>query len=193
MEMRLLFDIWSPANLPPGRVPGKKQKPAWPKSEAGDRGADLTGDHMAGKLTPKQEGFCLDYSATGNASEAYRRNYDVSRMTPASINRKAVELLENGKIAARIEELRKPIREKACLTLEEHLQTLQNLRDKADKAGQFTAAITAETNRGKASGLYVDKSENKTTFDGSITVKHELPPEALDILRDLDALPEDAQ
>lgn len=148
---------------------------------------------MAGKLTPKQEGFCLDYIATGNASEAYRRNYDCGKMKETTIGRTAKEVLDNHKITARIEELRKPIREKAGLTLEEHLQTLKNLRDKADKAGQFTAAITAETNRGKASGLYVDKSENKTTFDGSLTVYHELPPEALDILRDLDALPEDAQ
>lgn len=148
---------------------------------------------MAGKLTPKQEGFCLDYIATGNASEAYRRNYDVSQSSSVSVNRKAVELLENGKITARIEELRKPIREKACLTLEDHLSTLERLRNLAEKSEQFTAAITAETNRGKASGLYVEKRENKTTLDGSVTVKHDLPAEALDILRDLGAIPDGAE
>ena len=78
--------------------------------------------------------------------------------------------MENGKITARIEELRKPIREKACLTLEEHLNTLQRLRDKAEESMQFTAAITAETNRGKASGLYTDKVEQKTTHSGAIAV-----------------------
>ena len=125
---------------------------------------------MGNGLTPKQENFVLAYLETGNASEAYRRIYDISNSSPASINRKAVELLENGKITARIEELRKPIREKACLTLEEHLNTLQRLRDKAEESMQFTAAITAETNRGKASGLYTEKVEQKTTHSGAIAV-----------------------
>ena len=36
-------------------------------------------------LTPKQENFCLAYLETGNASEAYRRAYDVANMKPESI------------------------------------------------------------------------------------------------------------
>lgn len=58
-------------------------------------------------LTPKQEKFCLMYIETGNANEAYRRAYDTSRMKPESINRKAFELLNNGNITARLEELRR--------------------------------------------------------------------------------------
>lgn len=56
-------------------------------------------------LTPKQEKFCQVYIETGNASEAYRRSYDAKNMKPESINRKAKELLDNGKISARIKEL----------------------------------------------------------------------------------------
>ena len=148
---------------------------------------------MAGKkLTPKQEGFCLDYIATGNASEAYRRNYDVSKTSAASVNRLAKALADNVKIASRLEELRAPIREKAGITLEDHLRTLKDLRQQAVAAGQFGPAIAAEMNRGKASGLYVERRENKTTLDGSVTVKHELPDDALAILRDLGAIPDGA-
>lgn len=56
-------------------------------------------------LTPKQEKFAQKYVECGNASEAYRQSYDVSDMKPESINRKAKELLDNGKITARVEEL----------------------------------------------------------------------------------------
>ena len=137
---------------------------------------------MAAILTPKQDGFCLDYIATGNASEAYRRNYDASKMKDESVWRLAKALLDNVKVASRLEELRKPIREKACLTLEEHLSTLERLRNKAEQAEQFTAAITAETNRGKASGLYTEKVEQKTTLSGSVEVSHSLAPELQSVL-----------
>lgn len=111
-------------------------------------------------LTPKQENFCLAYLETGNASEAYRRAYDADGMTPESVNRKAKEVVDNVKIAARLEELRAPVREKALLTLESHLARLNELSRKAEEAEQFAPAITAETNRGKAAGLYTEKTEN---------------------------------
>lgn len=109
----------------------------------------------------------MAYLETGNASEAYRRAYDVGGMTDTSINRKAKELLDNVKIAARIEQLRAPIREKAMLTLESHLARLEELSRKAEEAEQFGPAITAETNRGKAAGLYTDKVD-VTSNGGSI-------------------------
>ena len=111
-------------------------------------------------LTEKQENFCLAYIETGNATEAYRRSYDAENMAEATINVKAKELIDNGKIAVRIEELRKPVRERAQITLETHLNDLKRLRDLAEADGKYSAAIAAETNRGKASGLYVEKVEH---------------------------------
>jgi phage terminase small subunit len=59
------------------------------------------------KLTPKQNDFAMHYLATrGNASEAYRLAYDAAAMKPQTIWRRAHELLHNGKVAARIEELK---------------------------------------------------------------------------------------
>lgn len=56
-------------------------------------------------LTPKQESFCQVYIKTGNATEAYRAIYNCKKMLPATVNRKAKELLDNGKISARTKEI----------------------------------------------------------------------------------------
>jgi phage terminase small subunit len=114
-------------------------------------------------LTPKQESFCLAYLETGNASEAYRRAYNTAKMKPESVNRLAKAAVDNVKIASRLAELRKPAVEAAQITLQSHLRDLQDLRDKAATAEQYAAAITAETNRGKAAGLYTEKIEANVT------------------------------
>lgn len=75
-------------------------------------------------LTAKQEAFCLAYLETGNASEAYRMAYDAKNMKPATVNRKAKDLLDNGKIAARLEELNKSAVTAAVMTRQEALERL---------------------------------------------------------------------
>lgn len=120
---------------------------------------------MAEKLTQKQEAFCVAYIELGNASEAYRRAYVPKSMTPKSVNEKASQMLASVKIKSRLEELRAPVREKAMLTLEGHLERLDELSRAAEKAEQYSAAISAETNRGKVAGLYTDRIEH-TGKDG---------------------------
>ena len=121
----------------------------------------------AGRLTQKQENFCFAYIETGNASEAYRKAYNADGMKPETVNRKAKELLDNGKITARLEELRKPVAESAQITLAQHLSTLEELRELAKQYGMYGPAIQAEIARGKAAGLYVERSH----IDGEITVR----------------------
>lgn len=111
-------------------------------------------------LTAKQEAFCIAYIETGNASEAYRRSYNAGKMKPETINRNAKALLDNNKIATRLQELRAPAVEKAQITLEQHLADLQRLRDLAEASEKYGPAVTAEMARGKAAGLYVDKVEH---------------------------------
>lgn len=112
---------------------------------------------MGKGLTEKQEGFCLSIIKGKSASDAYRENYDCGSMKQATINRNAKALMDNNKIATRLDELRKPVRDAACLTMESHLRRLNELSIAAEKEEQFSAAITAETNRGKAAGLYVER------------------------------------
>lgn len=59
------------------------------------------------KLTPKQESFCQLYIELGNASEAYRRSYDVGEnTTEGTINVKSSRMLKEYKISLRVDELR---------------------------------------------------------------------------------------
>ena len=65
--------------------------------------------------------------------------------------------MANGKVAERVEEIRTPVVEAAQLTLETHLKDLFELRELAKKDMKWSAAIAAETVRGKAAGLHVNK------------------------------------
>jgi phage terminase small subunit len=76
------------------------------------------------KLLQKQEKFCQHYFKNGNATKAYKHAYNAEKMKPATINRKAFELLENGKITARLEELNQKAVSDAVMTKQEALQLL---------------------------------------------------------------------
>ena len=110
-------------------------------------------------LTRKQEAFCQAMLTTNNASDAYRVAYDAGRMNPATVHRKAHDVLANGKVAARLAELRAPAAELARISLGSHLDALKAVYDAALAAGQYSAAVAAEVARGKAGGLYVVKVE----------------------------------
>lgn len=127
------------------------------------KGADL-------KLTAKQEAFCLAYIETNNASEAYRRAYDADKMKAETINKRSSELMQNGAIAGRLEQLREPVRERAQITLESHLERLNHLSLMAEDVGQYSAAIKAEESRGKVAGLYVEKIDLQSS-DASMSPK----------------------
>jgi len=82
---------------------------------------------MMNLLTPKQENFCLKYLETGNASEAYRRTYNVENMKPESVNRKAKELIDNVKIAARIKEIQGKAADLAVINRSEYLREMNRI------------------------------------------------------------------
>lgn len=73
-------------------------------------------------LTPKQEKFCHAYLESGSASEAYRVAYNAENMKPETVNRRAYELLENGKITARLEVLKARLTAKSDITKEQVLE-----------------------------------------------------------------------
>lgn len=121
------------------------------------------------KLTAKEERFCIEFAKGVNASDAYRVAYNAKNMKPETINNKAYALLKKGGIRARIDELKAPVIEKAQITLESHLKELAKIRDAAFKDKEYSAATTAETNRGKAAGLYTTKID--ANVDASLTVE----------------------
>lgn len=121
-------------------------------------------------LTPKQERFAQEVASGKTQADAYRAAFDVGASTkPETIQKRACELMADGKVRGRVAELRAPIAAKAQITLESHLEALETLRDKASKANQFSAAISAEVARGKAAGVHVEKSE--VSLGGTVQVQ----------------------
>lgn len=114
-------------------------------------------------LTAKQEAFAQAVASGKSQAEAYRAVYDAGKSKPETVHSKASVLMANGKVAARVAELRKPVAEKAQVTLEGHLRDLMMLRNMAVKEKQISAAIAAEVARGKAAGVHVEKSEALVT------------------------------
>lgn len=120
------------------------------------------------KLTPKKEKFAQEHASGKNQSDAYRAAYKVREGTKAkTVNESASRLMADPKVVARVAELRKPIAEKAQITLEGHLRDLMMLRNMAVKEKQISAAISAEVARGKAAGVHIEKSESTVNVTGA--------------------------
>jgi phage terminase small subunit len=121
------------------------------------------------KLTIKQENFCQEYINTGNASEAYRRSYDVSKMKTESIHRKATELMSNVNVSARISELQKEFAQKKEIDreyiLDEYLQLLKSCKEEGID-GQGT--LKDRTNWAKA----LAQVTKMLGLDAPITINH---------------------
>jgi phage terminase small subunit len=108
-------------------------------------------------LTLKQEAFAQAYVKSGDASEAYREVYSYNNMKPATINRKAHDVLKNGKVSARIEVLKEKIskiaEKKFNITHEEilnHLNILRNARiDEYIEYVEVSTPITRTSGSGK--------------------------------------------
>ncbi|MDR1378345.1 MAG: terminase small subunit [Synergistaceae bacterium] len=125
-------------------------------------------------MTPKQEGFVRAYIELGDAAKAYRAAYNAERMKPATIWKRASELMSNGEVTGRIEELRQAAAESAKLTLKNHLDMLAELRDNARNLEQMGAAVSAEVSRGKAAGLYATRQEVTGKEGGPIEIKSDI-------------------
>lgn len=124
-------------------------------------------------LTPKQEKFCHEYLACGNASAAYRIAYEVAESTkPESVNRSAKEMLDNPKISSRLSELRKPIVEAYQITVMDLVKELEEARVAALTADTPQASAAAAATLGKAKLLGLDKQVVEQVVSGKVSVEH---------------------
>lgn len=82
---------------------------------------------LANGLTPKQEGFARAYVECGNATAAYRKAYNASTMKPDSVWRKALEVLQNVKVAARIQQLQEAAAKRHGITVEKVIGKLADI------------------------------------------------------------------
>jgi phage terminase small subunit len=124
------------------------------------------------ELTQKQEAFCLAYVETGNASEAYRRSYDVADETkPETIWSEASRLVADPKVSARIVELRDRAREIALVSVGSLTEELEKARSHAmaDPKGA-AAAVSAIMGKAKLHKL-LDDEKQSTGVHVSVTIE----------------------
>lgn len=119
-------------------------------------------------LTHKQEKFAQLVASGKSQADAYRGAYNSENSTNDTIYVKASELMADGNISGRVKELRDMAAVEVKVTLEEHLSELKELRNRAKQLDDLTPAIKAEELRGKACGLYVNKTEVSGTLDVTI-------------------------
>lgn len=114
---------------------------------------------MADKLTPKQERFCQKYIELGNATEAYYAAYDAQGSKPITANRRAKELLDNSKIAARVRELQKMHLQRHIVSVDSITQELEEARKSALSERQPSAAVQASMGKAKLHGLILERAD----------------------------------
>ena len=90
-------------------------------------------------LTPKQEAFAQAIASGMTQADAYRSAYNAENMKDATVWSKASVLMADGKVSARVEELRKGLEKKELWTREMSVKALIG----AYKDGNPTAKIAA--------------------------------------------------
>ena len=124
------------------------------------------------KLTPKQEAFAFAYVETGNASEAYRRSYDVSPDTkPESIWVNACKLMSDAKVAQRVDEIREEARSLGQISIASITDDLKEAHKMSKNLEQPHNMIKATTEIAKLHGLTADKLEITGKDGGAIETK----------------------
>ncbi len=110
-------------------------------------------------LTPKREKFVQAYVETGNASEAYRRAFNAENIKPEVIHVKASELLADGKVKVRVDELKRHHAERHDVTVDDIRAMLLEDRKFARELETPAAAVSATMGLAKLYGHLRDKVE----------------------------------
>ena len=113
------------------------------------------------ELTPKQMKFVDIFIEKGHLQTAKQCALDAGYAeSTATVTASA---LQNPKyyphVVEEIESRRAELARRYSISYKSHIRKLAELRDAAEKAGNFTGAIAAEKYRGMAAGLYVDRKE----------------------------------
>lgn len=113
-------------------------------------------------LTDKQYKFLLAVIEGKGDVEAYRQVYKADKMRDPACSIEAFRLRTSPKMSAIIEALRLEGVWQAIDNRQAHLQRLRQLAARAEKTGNYGAAVNAEVNAGKVEGHYIERRENVT-------------------------------
>jgi Terminase small subunit len=126
----------------------RNMSPNTQKSYAGDRArALLASNEVRMALTPKREAFCCAFINLNVAAQAYTESHDASRMAPATIRKRAAELMKHPAVNARIAELRAAAAKAAVLDRASVLRDLDRVKRMA--MGELPVRKLITVGRGK--------------------------------------------
>ena len=111
---------------------------------------------MEKPLTAKQEAFAQAVADGMTQSDAYRKSYDTSKMTPKSVNEKASELMAHVKVTARVAELKAKLSDEVFWTRKEAAEVLRkaiNLGLDAESHGKLSDAVKSVEVLNKMTGF----------------------------------------
>ena len=118
----------------------------------------------------------MAYVETGNANEAYRRSYNAEKMKPETVNRNAKALMDNNKVATRVQELRAAHVERHEITVDDLIRELEEARSiaMAGERQQPAAMVAATMGKAKILGLVQDKVDARLTGHDGGPIEHSL-------------------
>lgn len=116
------------------------------------------------KLTAKQEAFCRLVAEGSTYSAAYRASYDAENTKKEVVWVKASELMANGKVLVRVNELKEEAADASKVTIKSIALELDENRQLALNEGQAAAATSATTAKAKLYGLFEKDNAQKGSF-----------------------------
>lgn len=119
-------------------------------------------------LTPKQEKFVQNIMAGMSQADAYRDSYDVSRMADKTVHEKASRLMADGKVRARLTELRDKAAEASVMTARARLEWLTAIILDAEERTENK--LKAADIMNKMQGEYVQKIDANVNSDIVINI-----------------------
>jgi phage terminase small subunit len=132
--------------------------------------------HSNQRLTAKQEDFCRKFMELRSASEAYRASYSAENSKKETVHRCATALLDNPKVAARLDELRSQAEKFTEITMGEVAGYLRRAFKVADEDRQSGNMSTAANGLAKLGALIVDQQrvENVDANEAHLEALREL-------------------
>lgn len=126
-------------------------------------------------LTPQREAFARAVAKGGTQADAYREAFPASKKwKDNAVHVKASEMMADGKVKVRVEELRAKAANKVVLTVENLIAELEEARAAALTAGpspQSSAAVAATMGKAKLLGLDKQVVELTGKDGGAIQIR----------------------
>lgn len=115
---------------------------------------------MSEQLPPKREKFAQQLAAGNNQADAYRAAFAPKRCKDKTIHEKASRLAADGKVQARVVELRAPVVRKVRYELEQAMAECDEAITLARANDNPSAMVSAVQLKAKLNGLLVEDRRN---------------------------------